>query len=165
MNVFQSQMCELRSQLQKGIIQPAYRGLIDYILGLRNYFQKNYPKYSLPGGIYTGYLDMTYFSIVTEPLKRYNLKIAVVFVYSSFRFEIWLSGVNRNVQAEFRERIVASGWKNYPLADPVVNRDAIIERILVEDPDFGNLNDLTARIAQGVSDFIAEMEELADHMA
>lgn len=163
MALFKCQMDELKSQLQNGAIQPAYRGLIDFILGLKARIQKKHPEYSLPGGIYAGFLDMTYFAIVTEDLKKHNLKIAVVFNYSAFRFEAWLSAVNRKVQADFREHLLAQGWDEYPLADPQENPDALIERVLVDEPDFGSLEELADSIEQRVIDFIRDMEELVEH--
>jgi hypothetical protein len=36
---------EYRKQLKKGVIQKAYKGLMDYILGLRAHFEREYPNY------------------------------------------------------------------------------------------------------------------------
>ncbi len=43
---------EYRKQLEKGAIQKAYKGLIEYIMGLRSYFHVQYPDYSVPGLYY-----------------------------------------------------------------------------------------------------------------
>jgi hypothetical protein len=40
MSSFQDNMNEYRKQLEKGAIQRAYQGLMDYIRGLRVYFEK-----------------------------------------------------------------------------------------------------------------------------
>jgi len=40
MGNFHESMNEYRIQLQKGAIQEAYRGLMNYIMGLRLYFEK-----------------------------------------------------------------------------------------------------------------------------
>ena len=41
MSSFQENMNEYRKQLEKGTIQKAYQGLMDYIMGLRSYFEKS----------------------------------------------------------------------------------------------------------------------------
>ena len=55
-------MKEYRKQLKKGYIQKAYKGLMEYIMGLRTHFSKNFPDF-VPGNIYHGYMNMTYFPI------------------------------------------------------------------------------------------------------
>jgi len=96
--MFSEAMVEYRQQLERGIIQIAYRGLMEYMGDLRATFQTKYPEFSVPGNIYYGYMDMTYFSIVPPVLKERGLKIAVVFLHEAFRFEVWLSGYNRQIQ-------------------------------------------------------------------
>ena len=81
MVTFQESMNEYRKQLEKGVIQRAYQGLMDYIMGLRSYFEKKYPDYSVSGSIYFGYMDMTYFSFFPKSLKLRELKVGVVFVH------------------------------------------------------------------------------------
>ncbi len=54
--------------LQAGYLQHAYRGLMDFFSDLRKRFQTHYPEY-LISSMYYGYLDMTYFAVVSEFLK------------------------------------------------------------------------------------------------
>ncbi len=77
MGSFPENMNEYRKQLQKGAIQQAYKGLMDYFMDLKAYFKNKYPDYYVSGSIYFGYMDMTYFSFFPESLKQRNLKIAV----------------------------------------------------------------------------------------
>jgi hypothetical protein len=100
---FSKSMDEFRRQLERGIIQAAYQGLMEYFRKLNAHFKNKYPEYSVGGSIYYGYMDMTYFSLFPDEIKRRKLKIAVVFVYDEFRFEVWLSGANRDVQAKYWE--------------------------------------------------------------
>lgn len=74
MESFQEYMPEYKKQLEKGSIQKAYKGLMEYIMGLRTYFKKKYPGYSISGSIYFGYMDMTYFSFTPESFKNYSLR-------------------------------------------------------------------------------------------
>lgn len=92
-------MGEYKKQLDKGRIQLAYRGLLEYILGLRLYFKEKYPDYFVSGSLYLGYMDMTYFSFTHPLLKQKGLKIAIVFLHEQLRFEVWLAAVNKQVQS------------------------------------------------------------------
>jgi hypothetical protein len=49
MKSFQESMIEYRKQLEKGSIQVAYRGLMDYFNSIRIYFEKKYPTYFVSG--------------------------------------------------------------------------------------------------------------------
>lgn len=154
----QTDMLEYHQQMKMGSIQRAYRGLMDFMLGLRNGFQKEHPQYTLPGSLYAGFMDMTYFAIVPDFLKQRNLKIAVVFLHEAFRFEVWLSGVNRQVQEQYWESLKARGGCKFPLVAKIKGSDAILEHILVEDPDFSDTQKLMAQIEAGIEGFIDDIE-------
>ncbi|MBT2582840.1 hypothetical protein [Planococcus sp. ISL-109] len=55
--------------LRQGEIQAAYKGILEFIGKLRADFIGKYPHNDI-GSIYQGYMDMTYFSLTTEPLKK-----------------------------------------------------------------------------------------------
>ena len=134
-------MNEYRTQLEKGAIQQAYKGLMEYIASLKSYLMNKYPEYPASGGIYPGYMDMTYFPLFPEALRKRKLKIAVVFLHEAFRFEIWLAGVNKQVQGEYWKLFNESGWAHYRLVPPAKGVDSILEHILVDEPDFDDLDD------------------------
>ena len=158
MDSSQDNLHQFREQLKKGTIQAAYRVLLDYIMHLRTHFQKSLPGCDVPGNVYQGYMDMTYFSIIPPSLKQHKLKIAVVFVYDTFRFEVWLSGYNRQVQAKYWQLVRDSGWEQYRLVDDPLKADSILEHILVEEPDFDDLDKLTRQIEKDTLAFISEVE-------
>ena len=158
MESFQECMNEYRKQLEKGAIQEAYRGLMEYIMGLRTHFMKKYPDYVVSGSIYYGYMDMTYFSVFPKSIKERKLKIAIVFLHKAFRFEAWLSGVNRQVQTRYWELIKESGWNKYQIVSPAKGVDSIIEKVLVSNPDFGDLDTLTKQIERATLEFIQDVE-------
>ncbi len=157
-------MQEYKKQLEKGAIQAAYKGLMDFIMDLRTHFKNKYPDYFTSGSIYYGYMDMTYFSVIPQPLKSRNLKVAVVFVHEAFRFEVWLAGYNKQVQAQYWNLIKESGWNKYPVVATIQGADLIIEHVLVDNPDFGDMDALTEQIERGTLKFIADVEGfLAKH--
>ncbi len=158
MATFQNCMQEYRKQLEKGAIQAAYKGLMEYMMALRTQFSNQYPDYAVSGSIYYGYMDMTYFSFNPKSLKQQNLKIAIVFLHEAFRFEVWLAGYNKQVQAKYWKLIQESGWNQYRLVSSIKGADAIIEHTLVENPDFDDLEVLTGQIEKATLKFIEDVE-------
>jgi len=159
MKTFEKCIDVYREQLKEGSIQVAYKGLIEYIMSLRTYFCKNYPKFQIPSNIYFGYMDMTYFSILTESLRQKKLKIAFVFNYDTFGFEVWLSGVNKKVLAKYWELIDEKKWDKYKIVKPGKCIDLVLEHVLDGNPDFSNLDVLTKRLEKETIRFIDDVEE------
>lgn len=159
MTALQKSMLEYKKQLESGEIQVAYKGILEYLMTLRTHFEKQHPEWTVPGGLYTGYMDMSYFSILPLSLKERKLKIAVVFLHEAFRFEVWLAGVNKGVQAEYWQMIKESGWRKYAPVATTQGADAIIEHVLIEEPDFDDLEGITRQIQVGTQYFITEIEQ------
>lgn len=157
-NSFAESMAGFKTQLKEGVISNAYQGLTAYFRDLRSHFEKSYPEYEVPGNIYYGFLDMTYFSVLPPSLKDRGLKIAVVFVYDTFRFEVWLSGRNRGVQQAVSQSIQRAGWQSYHLTPQPGKADSVLDHVLIEDPDFSDLDSLTARIESGTLEFIQAVD-------
>jgi hypothetical protein len=158
MESFHESMLEYRRQLEKGAIQEAYRELMDYFNALRSYFKKKYSDHHVSGGVYYGYMDMTYFSFSPKSLKHRKLKIAIVFVHEAFRFEVWLAASNRTVQTEYWKLFNERDWEKYHIATPAKGVDAILDHVLVDCPDFRDLNALTKQIENGTLKFIEDIE-------
>ena len=158
MDDFYEYIDEYKRLLKKGRIQKAYRGLMEYILGLKTYLNKKYPDYFVSSSIYYGYMDMTYFSFTPESLKHRKLKIAIVFNYDDFRFEVWLGGYNKQVQNEYWTFFKNSDWKKYHLVSTTKGVDSIIEYVLVDNPDFSDLDVLTKQIENATLLFIKDIE-------
>jgi hypothetical protein len=164
METFQEFVIEYKKQLEKGAIQMAYKGLMEYVMALRTYFKNKYPDYFVSGSIYYGYMDMTYFSFFPESLKQRNLKVALVFIHDKCIFEVWLGGYNKQVQSRYWNLFKESDWKKYPIVPTTIGADAILEHTLVEHPDFNDLDALTKQIETGTLKFIEEVESfLVEH--
>lgn len=157
-------MKAFKEQLLKGDIIVAYQGLMEYFGQLKSHFRDKYPGYDVSGSTYFGYMDMTYFPIFTERLKERGLKIALVFVYETFRFEVWLAAKNKKIQNDYRQIFMDTGWNKYPITAAGKGIDSILDSILIENPDFSDLAVLTETILKGTLEFITEIEEfIADH--
>jgi hypothetical protein len=158
MELFNESMLEYRKQLEKGVIQEAYRGLMDYFNALKAHFKKKYPDHNVSGSVYYGYMDMTYFSFTPESLKRRRLKIAIVFIHEAFRFEVWLAASNRTVQTEYWKLLNERDWKKYHIVTPAKGVDAILDHVLIGNPNFSDLDTLTKQIENGTLKFIKDVE-------
>jgi hypothetical protein len=107
---------------------------------------------------------MTYFSFFPESLKRRRLKVGIVFVHRTFRFEVWLFGYNKRVQAKYWKLFMENGWNKYRIPPEIKGVDSIVEGFLVENPDFSDLDSLTKRIETGTLKFVEDVENfLSEH--
>ena len=158
MKSFHQYMDEYKRQMELGTIRLAYQGLMEYFQGLRTYFNKKYPDYQVSGNIYLGTMDMTYFSFQPKSLAQRRLKIAIVFRHEAMCFEVWLAGYNKQVQAEYWKLFKDGNWAIYPIVPVIKGADYICKHILVADPDFRDLDQLTRQIELGTLEFIVEIE-------
>ncbi len=145
---------EYTYQLQQGEIQTAYKGILDFIGKLRADFIKKHPLYDT-GGIYQGYMDMTYFSLSTEQLKDKGLKFALVYLHEKGAFEVWLSARNRDIAKRYESVFSSISSDISAVFHDCSNTDAIIECTLASKPDFENQDSLTDIIEHGIEKFVA----------
>jgi hypothetical protein len=149
---------EYRKQLEKGVIQRAYQGLMEYVMDLRTHFSKKYPDF-VPGNIYQGYMDMTYFPIFPIELTSKKLKIAIVFIHETIRFEVWLAAQNKQIQTEYRKLFKEGNWDKYRIPVAIKGVDSIMEYTLTDTPDFNDLDALTGLLEKGTLSFIGDIEK------
>jgi len=158
MELFHEYMNEYRKQMEKGTIQEAYKRLIEYIMNLRTFLKKKYPDYYVSSSIYYGYMDMTYFAFFPDSFKRRGLKIGIVFIHKTCRFEVWLFGYNKKVQTKYWKLIKEKKWNKYHIPSTTKGVDSILDHILVDNPDFKDLDRLTKQIETGTLKFIKDVE-------
>lgn len=158
MESFHEYINEYRKQIEKGSINKAYKGLMEYILNLRTYLKNKYPDYFVSGSVYFGYMDMTYFSFYPKSLGHKKLKIAIVLIHRSMRFEVWLAGYNKQVQSKYWKIFKESNWNKHHIVPTTKGADSILEHIVVDNPDFRDLDKLTKQIEKGTLKFIEDVE-------
>jgi len=159
MESFQKYMDQYKKQMKKGDIIKAYRGLMDYIMSLRTYLKNKYPNYFVSSSIYYGYMDMSYFSFFPSSLKSKKLKTGIVFIHETCRFEVWLFGYNKQIQTKYWKLIKEKKWDKYHIVPTTKGADSIIEHILVKNPVFSNLDNLTKKIEKETLIFILDVED------
>ena len=160
MHSLQKDLEKLHEQLKNGAVQRAYRALVFYMMELRTHFKNTYPDYSV-SALYQGYMDMTYFAISPQSFKKRDLKVAIVFNYEAFRFEVWLAGRNKKVNQQYWELFKDQNWPSYRIVTPGRGVDSIIECDLATSFNLSDTDALTNRIEIGAGAFIKDIEELA----
>jgi len=147
-----------KEQLDKGDILVAYNELVKFVMNLRTTFIKRLSdKYSF-SGILHGYMDYTYFYYSNDFLKTKKLKLGLVLNHLEMRFEVWLLGNTKPIQKKYWELSKNTKWNNNKNE---MSEYSILEAILVEKPDFNNLDKLTEQIE---TKMIKASEEILDYL-
>ena len=150
---------EYTAQLQLGQIQKAYKGIMTFMSGLKTFLESRHPDYAV-SGLYFGYMDMTYFAFTPMDLKQRSLKIAIVYLHDQNRFEIWLGGANRKIQAETIKLLKGKDLDGLILSEVKPGVDSIIEMQLVQKPDFDHSQELMLAIESKMIEFTRKIREI-----
>jgi len=159
MDKFTESLELFRNSLHDGWVITAYRGLMDFMMGLRTQYAKKYPNHFISGSLYQGYMDMSYFAIASESLIEKKLKIAIVFNYPEFQFEVYLIGVNNKVQSRYIQLFRQSSWDKFHVAPSADGFDFIVAHPMIKNPDFSDLTKLSKDIETGVTQFHREIND------
>lgn len=150
---------EYTVQLQQGHIQKAYKGIMIFMSGLKTWLESRDPECTATG-LYPGYMDMTYFAFTPQVLKQRSLKIAIVYLHEQNRFEVWLGGANRKVQAKVIDVLKGKDLDGLILSEIKPGVDSIVEMELVEKPDFDHPEELMLAIESKVIEFTEKIVKL-----
>lgn len=139
--------------LRDDTIRQAYTVIIKFMSALRRETERKGIGCRI-GGLYQGYMDMTYFPIETDKLKERGLKIAIVYLHKEKRIEAWLSARNRQTASAYAglEKKIPTGHMDF--RHHTDNPDAILEALLSSHPDFDNPSSTIDQIIPGIMEFI-----------
>jgi hypothetical protein len=156
-------LSEYKKQLEKGNIKTAYQGLMKYFDSLRLHLKNRQPDYFL-SDVHYGQMDYTYIYFFPKSLQRQKLKVLILFSHNTFKFEVLLAGYNRKAHAKYWKLFFEKGFSKYKLSRDATEQDRFVSSVLVEEPDFTNLELLTKQIETGTQQFINCIEAfLAKH--
>lgn len=141
-------------ELDKGDIQIAYEQLLKYVMTLKVCFQKMQPDDFTFGNVYLGFMDYTYFYFFNDFLRSKKLRFGIVLNHSEMQFELWLLGQNAEVQNRYWELLKTTKWNAGQTAKP---KYAILEAVLIENPDFNDLDALSDKIGAAAQSTIREI--------
>lgn len=147
--------------LKNGDIQVAYTELVKYVQKLKTAFSKDLGDTYSVGNVFQGYMDYTYFYLSNDFLKDKKLKLGLVFNHNHVRFEAWLLGQTKDIQEKYWELLKNTKW----IHGSEMPQYSIFEVILVDNPDFNDLDTLTENIKNklvSVAEDISTSIHLAD---
>lgn len=145
MKTFNDYVITYKKTIGKNDIQIAYEKLLKYVMQLKANCQKKLSDQFTFGNISPGYMDFTYFPFFNEFLRSQKLRFGVVLNHQKIQFELWLMGQNREIQEKYWQLLKTSGLNKYQLNMP---QYSILEFVLIEDPNFNQLNILTQQIEE-----------------
>lgn len=151
----------LQDQLRRGAVQRAYGSIISAMSQLRSYFMARDGERAV-SALYQGVFDMTYFALFPPALKSRGLKLAIVFDYESFTFEVWLAARNRALQRRYWQLLRDGGWSAHRLVEPASGIDAIVERDVADAGALGAPDVLAARVDAAARELLDELTAFLD---
>ncbi|HCO67659.1 MAG TPA: hypothetical protein DIT04_07895 [Dysgonomonas sp.] len=143
-----------KEQLAKGDIQKAYTALVKYVSFLKTHFSKTMINDFSFGNTSQGYMDYTYFYFFNDFLRERKLRFGIVLNHEKMRFELWLMGQNTEVQSNYWNLLKQTKWNEKQTTKPKYSE---LEVVLVEKPDFDDLDLLTQQIEEKVAYYTEEI--------
>lgn len=143
-------------QMEKGDVQIAYEKLVKYVMSLKQYYKKEFSNIYSFGNISQGYMDFTYFPFFDTFLRSKKLRFGIVLNHKKIRFELWLMGQNSKIQLEYWDLLKTTKWNK---DQKIMPKYTVLEAVLVENPNFNDLDALTSEIGNksiSVSDEVLE---------
>ena len=146
-----------KRELDKGDIQVAYTELVKYIQKLKTQYSRALEGEYSCGNIFQGYMDYTYFYISNDYLNKSKLKLGLVLNHEKMRFEIWLLGQTKDIQEQYWNLLKNTQW----ISQPEIPKYSIFEVVLVENPDFNDLDFLSEKLKKAL---LAKSKEIIDSL-
>lgn len=122
---------EYKNLMKTTSIQAAYQQILDLLKYIFTTLQKEMKDYDFHPRIVENKMDFSYFQITNQKLKDKGLKIQIVFIHLTCRFEIWMSGYNRKIQSKYDNLISLNRCPFITCEDPY--RNDFIAKIAVDD--------------------------------
>ena len=159
MNTLNDNVKEYTSQLNKGHIQKAYKGIMNFMSELKVYLESQHPDY-ITSALYFGYMDMSYFAFTPSILKDKKLKIAIVYLHEECKFELWLAANNRKIQEEYVGILSNKNLGRFTLSQIQPGVDSIIASTIIEQPNFDNLAELKKQLEIRIIEFVKDINSI-----
>lgn len=136
-----------RSLLRDTELQRAYQEFVRFFRWLRGSLEQQLPEFRFQSGIAENAMDYAYFSFTSPELREKGLKLVVAFVHKEFQLEVWLSGVNRQAQCRWADRLPGCEAPMEKTADPA-HLDYLVRLPVTADPADGDT--ALAAVRQGM---------------
>lgn len=132
-------------------IQKCYQEIIRLIKYISLELEKEMPEYSFMGRVVENQMDFSYFQVTRQSLKELGLKVQIIFMHSTCKFEVWISGYNRKVQRNYYELLCNSDCPFEMCLNPERNDfiiKTVIETVAETDEPAAIIAEIKAKIAE-----------------
>lgn len=143
---------EYKKIVQTTDIQLGYKELINSIKHLKSYLQKEMKNFIFSKNIVENNLEYTYFHFTNKELKSHGLKLVLVFTHKEFKFEIFLSGVNRQKQINFFNDIKDKKIK-YILSNNPSKTDYVLKYEINNNFNYETIEEISIDIYSDIQEF------------
>jgi hypothetical protein len=140
-------------------MQKGYQELIKTFRALRTHLASGMPGYKFTGSIVENNMDYSYFQFTDDGLRSQGLKFVVVFVHKEFAYEIWLSGMNRKVQADYH-RALSKAKHLFALSPDPQRCDYILKDKLIDGIDYVHCEESFEVIRGNAAAFVRKVRKL-----
>lgn len=146
---------EYKNIIQTTNLQRDYQELIKFFKYLRNYLQKEMTDLNFTANIVENNMDYSYFQFTNENLKKKGLKIVFVFVHKEFKYQIWLSGVNRQEQVKYFNMYEKN--TRFKLTPNPIKTDYILSKDVETEFNYDDLEKLLNNLKREIYIFINDI--------
>jgi hypothetical protein len=147
-------LAEYKRLVQTTNLQQGYQEFVKSFRQLRTYLQKALPDFEFTGNIVENNMDYAYFQFSNEALRSKKLKIVVAFVHEKFNCQIWLSGMNREVQTKYYNalKVLNNNQLPYDLTDNPAKTDYILKKELAAAWEKEGMEKVYKKVESAVTD-------------
>lgn len=139
--------------LKTGEVQVAYAQLVKYVQKLGTQLSKELGENFSVGNVFKGYMDFTYFYLTNKYLQSKKLKLGIIFNHNEANFELWLLGQTKAIQEKYWNMLQGTKW----IKDEEIPQYSVFAIALVKNPDFSDLDKLTAEIQKNFTAISADI--------
>jgi hypothetical protein len=152
---------EYKTLIKTTDLQKGYQEFIKLFRYLRIELEKELVEYRFSSNIVENNMDYSYFQLVNDSLKKLGIKIQVVFKHKEFRFEIWASGYNRQIQNEYYQKLKNKELP-YILNDQPSRIDYILRFPLDENLDLSDEIGIKVEINRAIKEFVQQVNKILE---
>jgi hypothetical protein len=150
---------EYYSIMKNTSLQRSYQEFIKFFKYLRIYLEKEMAEYKFTGNIIENNMDYSYFQFSDEELKSKGLKIVVVFIHKLCNYEVWLSGLNREIQVKYYNKLIKN-HKKYSLTTNPEKFDYILKNTIYDEENYDNVSKMLIEMKNKILSFINDVKKL-----
>jgi len=149
---------EYKNLIQSTNLQKGYQEFVSFFRAFRTFLAKNMSDYTFTGNIVENNMDYSYFQFTNDELKSKGLKFVIAFVHKEFTCEVWLSGMNRNVQINYHKKFL-NLKSSFSLTPDPKKFDYILKKELFNEIDDENTDNLFEKSQTNIEEFIKKINK------